>query len=216
MSKPPPINTKVMLDVPGWAEPFRSRVEDLEDLEDLLVVSDPLVGDDDYEPAVGTSMILSWFADRGPSEMPVSLVRKDKRYLPRADPPNLYLWHLRAEGPVTIVQRRRHARLATLLPLKLCASSRTIEGHLVDISEGGARAAVTHGDEVGVGDRYSVTFEVDGRPVSVDGHVVRIEFDGKRVYAGCRFVDVSPAQTDAIRKFVFNRQAEERRSRSGR
>lgn len=201
----PTINTPVTLEVPGWSEPLATRVEEL---DDTVVVADPLLGRGGHPPSVGASVRITWQGDRGPTEMPAELVAMELRAL--------RLWRLRPTGAPQSTQRRDHVRIATLLPLVLASDTACVDGHLVDLSEGGLRSVCPPPSPVVVGDRFDVRFDVDDRRITVRGLAVRVDPRGDHVCIGCRFVDPPAQLADTIRKFVFDRQVRERRLRNGR
>lgn len=198
----PEINTLVEVDVAGWAAPRRSRVEGL---DDEVVVADPLVDGDDPEPPIGSPVTLSWMSTAGPMELMTSLAAKEER--------TIKMWRLQPEGPVVITQRRHHVRIAAVLSLLLHADQRQIEGYLVDLSEGGLRAACPRSARLCLRDPVDATLDFDGQVITVTAEVVRVAHDDERTFAGLRFVDVPSAHADAIRRFVFARQRRERANR---
>ena len=195
----PPINTSVTVDVVGWAAPRRTRVEDL---DDDVVVAAPLAEGDDHEPSLGTPLELAWQGVRGPMAQRTRLVAKELRTVPT--------WRLEPAGPVVITQRRHHVRAGTIMPVVLHTTAGRVEAHVVDLSEGGLRAAHRGAVPVAVGDRLHVELQVAGRALAVASEVVRLELDGTRWSAGCRFVTIADGDADAVRRFVFDRQARER------
>ena len=195
----PPINTTVTVDVAGWAAPRRTRVEDL---DDDVVVAAPVAEGDDHEPSLGTSLELAWQGVRGPMAQQTRLVAKELRTVPT--------WRLEPDGPVVITQRRHHVRAGTIMPVVLHTRSGRVDAHVVDLSEGGLRAATRGVAPVAVGDRLRVELAVGERPLDVASEVVRLELDGSRWSAGCRFVAIADGDADAVRRFVFDRQARER------
>jgi len=201
----PAINTPVTLDVAGWRSPVATRVEEL---DDTVVVADPTLAHGDHDPSLGSTVRVSWQGDRGPTEMPAVLVAKELRTVP--------VWRLEPDGPIVVTQRRHHVRVAALLPVALHPTSGAPDGHLVDLSEGGMKLVCPAPSPVAVGDRFGVSFDVDGTPVDVQVAVVRLEPHDDHVCACCRFIDTAPQQADIIRRFVFDRQVRERRLRNGR
>lgn len=201
----PAINTTVTLELPGRSEPLVTRVEEL---DDTVVVADPLLGREGHPPSLGTTVLLTWQGDRGPTEMPAELVAIELR--------TLSLWRLRPTDGPRSTQRRDHVRIGTLLPLVLASDTASVAGHLVDLSEGGLRSVCPAPAPVAVGDHFDVHFDVDDRRVTVRGLAVRVDSRDDHVCIGCRFVDAPPQLADTIRKFVFDRQARERRLRNGR
>jgi hypothetical protein len=198
----PAVNTSVTLDVPGWTAPRRTRVEDL---DDEIVVADPLIGGGDHDPALGSPVTVRWKGARGPMELATTLVARELR--------SLSWWRLRPDGPVVITQRRHHARMGALIPLTLCTEAGPLDGHLVDLSEGGLRSVCREPAWLVLGDRVTAHFDVAGHDLAVAGEIVRVDVHDERLFAGCRFLDVAPRQADLIRKFVFERQTRERRLR---
>lgn len=198
----PAVNTAVTVDVAGWREPLPTRVEEL---DDSVVVADPLSGEDDHDPSLGTSVRISWQSDRGPSEMPAILAGKELRTVP--------LWRLQPDGPPVISQRRLHVRVGALLPVVLHSVQETLVGHLVDLSEGGLRAVCRTRASVSIGERLTIRFDVDGQQVVVHGSAVEVDSHVDRTCVRCRFVDLLPHQADVIRRFLFDRQVRERRMR---
>lgn len=198
----PDINTLVELDVAGWVAPRRSRVEGL---DDELVVADPLVDGADREPPIGSPVTVSWMGPPGPMELTTSLAAKEQR--------TIRMWRLQPEGPVVITQRRHHVRVATVSALVLHTGRRPVDGYLVDLSEGGLRVVCPGRPPLSLGARVDATLDVRDQTITVAAEVVRVADDGERTSAGLRFVDVPSIHTDAIRRFVFARQRQERASR---
>lgn len=200
------INDRVELDVPGWRAPLSTRVEDLE--RGLVVVAAPVPGGDDHRPRVGSSLSLSWLTGRGPMLQTVVLDEKDED----GTPPT---WHLRSLGPAVLGQRRDHVRGRTLAPVSFDGGddpARSFDARLVDLSEGGLHAVSTGPPVLGVGDRVTAAFEVEDAPMRLDCEVVRTEVHEGRHHLGCRFLDPSEHDRDAIRRVVFALQRRERRT----
>lgn len=195
----PPINTSVTVDVAGWVAPRRTRVEDL---DDEVVVAAPVAEGDDHEPSLGTSLDLAWQGVRGPMALRARLVAKELRIVPT--------WRLEPEGPVVITQRRHHVRAGTLMPVVLRTKSGPLDAHVVDLSEGGVRVVHRGAFPVAVGDRLDVELHVADRELVLTSEVVRLEPDQARWYAGCRFTAIADGDADAVRRFVFDRQARDR------
>lgn len=195
----PEINARVDVDVAGWTEPRPSRVEDL---DHDVVVADPLVGSPDQDPAIGSPVTVSWTGPSGSMELVTSLATREEREIP--------VWRLRPQGSVVVNQRRDHVRVPTVLSLVLHNDGRRIHGHLIDLSEGGLRAACVAPVPMQVGDRLDAAFEFDRQVAEVSAEVVRLERHGDHVSAGCRFLDVPAKKADLIRRFVFARQRRER------
>lgn len=195
----PDINTRVDVDVAGWTEPRPSRVEDL---DGDLVVADPLVGGPDRDPPIGSPVTVTWTGPSGPMELLTTLAAKEDRAIA--------LWRLDPQGSVVVNQRRDHVRVPTMLTLVLDKDGRRIHGHLVDLSEGGFRAACVAPVPVQVGDHLDAAFEFDRQVTEIGAEVVRLERQGDHVFAGCRFLDVPAKKADLIRRFVFARQCRER------
>lgn len=195
----PPINTTVTVDVAGWVAPRRTRVEDL---DDDIVVAAPVPEGDDHEPSLGASLEVAWQGVRGPISQQARLVAKELRTVPT--------WRLEPMGPIVITQRRHHVRAGTIMPVVLRSRSGHIDAHVVDLSEGGLRAVTRDDVPLAVGDRLRVELELDERRLALASEVVRMETDGSRWFAGCRFTEIANGDADTLRRFVFDRQARER------
>lgn len=196
----PPINTSVTVDVAGWTAPRRTRVED--DAGDEVVIAAPMAEGDDHEPSLGTALDLAWQGGRGPMALRVRLVAKELRTIPT--------WRLEPDGSVVITQRREHVRTGTVMPAVLHTGSGPVQAHVVDVSEGGLRVAHRGPFPVAVGDRVHVDLAVAERELAVTSEVVRVESDGTTWFAGCRFTAIPEGDADALRRFVFDRQARDR------
>lgn len=201
MKEAPEVNTIVMLDIAGWTAPLKTRVEEL---GEVVTVADPVVGDSGHEPSLGSAVHLRWHGARGPSEMSATLVATEQR--------SLKLWHLRPDGEPVVNQRRDFARAEVLLPVALDTDGGTVDGHLADLSEGGLKAVCPSSVELAVSDRVRVQLTVGGTELALDSEVVRVQADKGQLYAGCRFVDIDEQRAHLIRKYVFERQMEQRRS----
>lgn len=195
----PPINTSVTVDVAGWAAPRRTRVEGL---SGDVVVAAPVPEGDDHEPSLGTTLDLAWQGERGPMAVRVRLVAKELCTIPT--------WRLEPDGPVVITQRRLHVRTGTLLPVVLRAGSGPVEAQAVDLSEGGVRAVCRRPVPVTVGDRLCVELALHERDLALASEVVRVETDGTRWFAGCRFTAIADGDAYILRRLVFDRQARDR------
>lgn len=202
MAGGPDINALVDLDVAGWTACRRSRVEDS---DGELVVAAPLVDGDDHDPPIGSPVTVTWTGQGGPMELVTSLAAKEERAI--------HMWRLRPEGGVVITQRREHVRVATLLSVVLRNDDRRFSGYLLDLSEGGLRAACREPIPLALGDRVGASLDFDGQTIEVTAEVVRLDRGGERTSAGLRFLGVPPRQADAIRGFVFARQRRERANR---
>lgn len=195
----PQINATVTVDVAGWRTPRRTRVEDL---DDEVVVAAPVREAGNHEPSLGTVLELSWQSSRGPVSLQVRLVAKELRTVPT--------WRLEPRGPVVVTQRRHHVRARTLMPVVLRTPDGPFDAQVVDLSEGGLRVVHRGTAPLAVGDRLHAELQVSGRYLLFAAEVVRLEADHETWCAGCRFTAVLDSDADAVRRFVFERQAQAR------
>ncbi|RBY86729.1 hypothetical protein DQ244_18860 [Blastococcus sp. TBT05-19] len=121
------------------------------------------------------------------------------------------LWNLQATGPAERSQRRRTVRARVELPVSMPWSDGLLPGLTVDLSESGMRALV---DGWGVppdnGTRTDVMIDLGEKVVHVTGEIVRQNVQGPRWLLSLRFLDVSEADGDVLRRRVFKALRDER------
>jgi c-di-GMP-binding flagellar brake protein YcgR len=199
----------------GEIQTFPSRVEDI--LPDQLVVGMPM--------RMGMFVVL-------PAGMPVkvSVTREDATYLLparvrgyRADP--VRLLELLATGPVERRQQRHYVRLdVSMTPRRatVLSDNRTetpFACTIVNISAGGIRLRTLTLLEVDQRLRLNIDLSTAAGLFAMTARVLRVVAHqterGTYYEAGCRFLDLSVRDRDAITKFILQTQAEHiRRSAS--
>lgn len=87
-----------------------------------------------------------------------------------------------------------------------------LEGHLVDLSEGGSALSVGGGSWLRLGRLVRMSFELDGAPLDQVGQVVRSldSLDPDLVEVVVAFSEPVPA-ADRLRRFVMQTQIRQRR-----
>lgn len=114
---------------------------------------------------------------------------------------------VRIGATVRAIQRRRHPRIPTHLPVHVSVNAGTSscestgDGTVVNLSLGGA--AISTMVPLKVGDRVSLSF-TPGRVVSPTGRVVRVQNDGKAITAGIEFITVSDQDLGGLHSFISN------------
>lgn len=198
----PPINSSVTIETADARLRWRTRVEGL---DDEVVVAAPMFEHEANDPMLGQALQLRWQGEQGPVSMDVTLVAKELRHVPT--------WRLHADGRAIITQRRHHARAEALLPAILDTACGTLDTHVVDVSEGGVRLVHQGGRRFRAGDAVRLQLKIDDVDLVLGTTVVRVDGDGPRTSISLRFLDATADVEDRIRRYVFSRQARERRLR---
>jgi methyl-accepting chemotaxis protein len=98
--------------------------------------------------------------------------------------------------------RRRYGRVNASGAITLSANGSTVEGVLLDLSEGGLRCVVEVGDDVTLGTAITVTLPFRDRGVSVEGLVVRRHQGQDGPELGVEFLHLSAPALAMIREYV--------------
>jgi c-di-GMP-binding flagellar brake protein YcgR len=103
-------------------------------------------------------------------------------------------------------QRRQYYRVEVDLPALLSVNGQEMAARLINLSGGGARVQTATPPEAGT--RVDVVFELQGRPLSASGKVVRVQQGGPGEFPefGLSFVCLKPEVQDRIVGYTFSRQ----------
>jgi hypothetical protein len=152
---------------------------------------------------IGDQLTVLWLTTEGARALPAEVGTVERGAAPR--------WHLRIVGDTETVQRRQAVRARVALPLTVTVNGIDLDGDVVDLSEGGARAAV---DPYGIaplpGTAVSLTVRLENGPVSGPAEVVRQQTVGGRWALSLRFTDLPDRDQDRLRRRVFQAIREER------
>ncbi|NLT55911.1 MAG: PilZ domain-containing protein [Actinomycetales bacterium] len=185
----------------------------------LMIASPRYVGDLD-ELAVGTLCSLTWPTERGLMELPVAYL--GEQYIRNS----VEVWRVEVVGPAVRTERRKFFRVTMTLPVRVevlpggigigaisPSTDVTLEGHTVDLSEGGLRC-VLPGPELPIGGLLTVWVEVERVQMELRASVVwsgAVEGrDESMCETALRFVDPERF-ADAMRRIVYAEQMRARR-----
>lgn len=195
-----------------------TRVEDAH--EGSLVVAAPSFRGDLHVVAPGLPVAVAWAGARGQSRQEFLIAEVVRR--------RVSAWDLAPSSEVVVEQRRRYARVPAsgsvrLSPVEGDPLQReadladgvvepVLEGHLVDLSEGGSALSVRGGSWLRLGRLARMSFELDGAPLDQVGQVVRSldSLDPDLVEVVVAFSEPVPA-ADRLRRFVMQTQIRQRR-----
>lgn len=168
-----------------------------------LVVAAPAAEDEVAPVELGQMVVITWLTPTGVHELTATLLQElEERSR----------WIVRPRGPAVRTQRRAYVRIGTAALIDLRRGGGDIvRAGLVDLSEGGIRCIVPGVSDLDVSDQVETSLELDGVQIDVRARVVRRQTrrDG-RCELGLRFVEVSGAEADCIRRYVFARLGRER------
>jgi c-di-GMP-binding flagellar brake protein YcgR len=180
-----------------------TRVEDRDG--DLLVVAWPSKPHIEpvAKPFADSTFVIGWREGAGTKQARVTVESAD-------DTTTVPTWKLRQQSKPEAVQRRRFVRadwdrkIDVYLPLK------TVEGDILDVSEGGIRATIEAANEPR-SPFLQVSFELEGETLVLETEVAwwGTPADGK-VTIGLQFVNQGQALTDRLRAFAFQQQLKQR------
>lgn len=198
----PGLRQRIGIRAASWQTSLPSIVEDLFD-EDL-VVGAPMTLVDGMEPAQGDHITVAWEDANGPHLLDTELVTVLKRELPQ--------WQLRPHGAPRTEQQRRHVRVALDKPAVLVRDKQSLDCHLLDLSEGGARARLEDAEAVvAVGDVLSLIVVLDGDELDLRARIVRVHvLPGHPRTVTAVFQDTTHHQADVLRRHVFAEQTRAR------
>jgi len=162
------------------------------------------------QPRPGDAVTLRWANRRGRCAGP-GLVRS-------VHPVQFATWTIEAGGMVEVEQRRQFARASAHGPVHVGPDEPDVGtvllGHLLDISEGGLRCRLA-APGLDPDQPVFIRLLLDDRLVTVSGRVLRLVAD--RPDAGVEAVlvfETDSAQSEAIRRYVLNRQRRDREVRT--
>ncbi len=208
------VGMPVKIFIPGQAEPYPSRVEDIR--PDRLVLAYPMRQLVPVRLIVGDRVTVEAAGERGVYRLETAVLGRELGRVPVL---------VVAAGEWVRHQRRQFFRVALgMAPaaarlLQSGAEERPVKLLLRDVSAGGL--GFVSDRALKVGDRLEVELSLNGgQPfpaqvevvwvrtrLSPDGPVARFPFE-----AGARFVGIDPARQEAIVKFCLRKQLRQRRA----
>lgn len=169
------------------------------------VVIRPSVGDfvDQAVVAVGEEVTVLWLSGDGARALPAEVATVERGAVPR--------WHLRVVGPTENVQRRQAVRARVVLPLTAVVNGVDLTGEMLDLSEGGVRAALDpYGITPAPGSVLPLTVQLEDGPLTATVEIVRQQTVAGRWALSLRFLDLPERDQDRLRRRVFQAMREER------
>ena len=157
-------------------------------------------------PAPGERGLLVWRGARDLQQAPVAVVRTTR-------PPGP-MWSLDVVGTSSVCQRRSFVRADVQLPVHLRAEGADHEVMALDISEGGLRCSTRSALGLSGGTAVEGGLDLDEQlQVRLTAEVVRARHPVPEapLDLGLRFTDLSIADADRLRRWIF---AELRRQRA--
>jgi c-di-GMP-binding flagellar brake protein YcgR len=153
--------------------------------------------------AVGEEVTVLWLSGDGARALPAEVATVERGAAPR--------WHLSVVGPTESVQRRQAVRARVTVPLTVVVNGVDLDADLLDLSEGGVRAAVDpYGVTPAPGSVLGVTVQLEDGPVGARAEVVRQQTVNARWALSLRFLDLPEKEQDRVRRRVFQAMREER------
>jgi hypothetical protein len=120
-------------------------------------------------------------------------------------------WHLAVSGQAERSQRRKAVRARVSVPVIIPWAGAQMDGHTVDLSEGGMRALMDGwGVPLDPGTPTQVTLTLDDALVHLHGEIVWTSIRGAQWLLAMRFVDVPEKAADMLRRKVFQALRDER------
>ncbi len=158
----------------------------------------------DQLPPVGVEVTLSWADPDGVWRRTAEIGRL-----------SFSLLTLVAKGEATREQRRQFYRAPIDLDVTLVDGARQTRGHLLDLSEGGARVSLTPGSPT-PSTTVTTRMLMDGQHLVVPGNVVRTDDSSAHTEVGLEFPTLTGIVADVIRRHVFNAQVRRRKTETNR
>jgi hypothetical protein len=204
----PRLNTRAWLRLPCCGAEHPTRIEDL-DGESFAGVAAPIAPHQDFvapEVAAG-GCFLGWVHGDAAMECAVELVGNETNPVP--------LWRLRPISEPTVTQRRSYVRFEVSVPIELylLQGGAATPATTLNVSEGGVRCTVDKWAADPSSRAIRVSFALGDATHDLSAQVVwwgPLDPLEKRE-VGIKFLDAPPASADAIRRWVFAAQLEERR-----
>lgn len=205
----PELNSLVWLRLPCCGAEHPTRVEDLTD-DNRLIVAWPMAPHVEPVPLERASrgFFVGWVLEgRGAMEVSVDLAENTLG--------EKATWTVKAIGDPVETQRRNFVRFPIYTEVKLFMMEGTppVVAPTLDVSEGGIRCTITRW-AIDPGSRlFDIEVELDKKTYVVKARVAwwgNLDAKQKRVI-GIEFMNVEPAVSDSIRRFIFAAQIEERR-----
>jgi c-di-GMP-binding flagellar brake protein YcgR len=177
----------------------------VERIDATTVVIRPSVSEyvDQTVVAVGEEVTVLWLSEEGARALPAEVATVERGAASR--------WHLRVVGPTESVQRRQAVRARVVLPVTVSLNGVDLDGDLLDLSEGGARAVVDpYGITPAPGSVLGVTVQLEDGPLRARAEVVRQQTVNARWSLSLRFLALPEKEQDRLRRRVFQALREER------
>lgn len=209
MTPLPEVNTLVRIALGEDLPVLPSRVEDVVEAgsgAELVVAAPSYVGDV-QGPQLDGLVSVHWTGARGVCSAPARFLG-----VGRQEGCAVKVWRLRVVDEVTLVQRRRYARVETGAAVSVSAADvDTVRvGWVLDLSEGGVRCRIAPGAFT-VDEPVEVRINLDGEVVTAVGSVLRAE---RREGAFDEIIVTFPEDHPAarlVRRHVLAEQARQRR-----
>lgn len=208
MAEVPQINSLLYVSVRDTN--FRTRIEDMD--EEVLTIGAPLGAGDLDLPEDGTELMVFWTGPRVRYVLPVQMLGVT-RERPRR-------WRLRALGEPVRQTRRRFVRaggggLVDFLTVDGRSTSGFVAAEVVDVSEAGLRCRLVSPDQFR-GERAVVRLRLAEHALEIGGDVttLRSATDGPGDDLILTY-SVRESEAQAIRRYIFQWEIAERRSRQG-
>jgi hypothetical protein len=194
----PEVNQRLEVFASSWGTWLPSRVEDRRAGVLLVAVpQDPV----ELRPVDRPTdwVALRWTNARGIGMLEASVTAATRAGI-------VPTWEVVARGEPALFQRRRFARVPVVLPA--CAVGRRGAWGLtiLDVAEGGIRCLASQRAPFDPGESIEVSFDIDGALLTTQAEVVRWGLAPGGVTIVFRFTDLSRAEADRLRRFVFRQE----------
>jgi PilZ domain len=194
----PEVNQRLEIFASAWGTWLPSRVEDRR--ARLLLVAIP---QDPAEPRpvdVPTDWVaLRWNGGRGIGMLEAAVAAVTRTGI-------VPTWELVARGEPALFQRRRYARVPVVLPARAIGRRGAWGLTILDVAEGGIRCLASQRAPFDPDEPIEVSFDVDGQLLTTRAEVVRWGLAPGGVTIVFRFTELSRAEADRLRRFVFRQE----------
>jgi len=191
---------------------YPTRLKASDQTRGLLVIRSASSKDGSTVPAKpGDKLMLAWLDEFGEHVLPGIIAK----VVPE-DPPT---WVVKQIGIPITKQLRRFARVRDVSRIEMSQGTTMIEALRLDISEGGMKVKIpTHVDYV-EGEELQIKTKIgrrgNQREIVSKAKVMKVFNRAGSKEVGLSFLDLSEADKDFIRRYIYDRQIHERKMRMG-
>ncbi len=154
-------------------------------------------------PEEGATFMIGWREGGASKQLKVEFSEGREQPVPS--------WRVKPVAEPKVVQRRDYVRAAWDQPAEFTFGIRTVEGKILDISEGGLRCVLPEMEEPRQS-RFEVSFELESGAVTLEAEISWWSQPmEKMVQVGLSFLTEDQALRDRLRAQAYGLQLEQRR-----